>query len=252
MIGLVIIVAGNSRETLRPSPPLIKIPDTETTALADKGETDTIFTNATGTKDFFRKKFEESGGLATVSSNLTENVGRRILGEIVSKNPDGPSLIQGSLYLSVLQPVDMTQKAVADELQNSDPNMFKVAIKISDVKVSTDETKSFLNNYLKEVELLMEKNVYKADYADSLGGLNTMKDTLTSSISQLTKLRPPKIMAIWHTELLSILSTRRQIYEAIAQTESDPIKALLAVKALKINNQDLVKFGLATQPKEQP
>jgi hypothetical protein len=177
--------------------------------------------------------------IASSTANLSEVLAKKIATEMAAANPNGTINVSGKNYVSAPKPENLANDLYAEAQKNFDPNSLRPVIKDSDIKISDDNSKDALTNYFvsfNEIIINNAKNIPQ-------NILSSNSDPQTSDFAQITDIYkkgiadfyslsvPSKILDIDKKEI-ELLTTEKNIYQALANMDQDPVTANLALNEL--------------------
>lgn len=189
-----------------------------------------------------------AGANAYVSSNLTRNLAGVFASQMIDNNPSGPQLDEnGNPTVLNLPGEDKTAEMIKQALSKSGFE-FDDRISVPARKIANSFGPDDVSVYLKNVYGIM--NQVSSSTNSSLAGtrIPTADDlilselTLEAALTKLSSLSVPKPFAEVHTMLLRLFSNQKNIFSAVADYQTDPVKTMLALQnENEIINRDLAR-----------
>ncbi len=174
--------------------------------------------------------------------NSTEGVAGKIVSGLLEKNPAGPSLLEGRRFIDVTNPEALVSQIIADELADFDYQEFKPEIKITDIKTTAASDKTTLETYFKNFQTIVRaggETIPLNPRSFSAQDFALLARALEEPIEKLYQLTAPAMLASSHLEELRLLQAQRNIFLALGESESDPFRALMALQALSLIEDEL-------------
>lgn len=184
------------------------------------------------------------------SNNLTMALAKQFARDILARNPEGPSDLEGEQTISVPSEIDI-QKFVAENTANLDWQKFIPEIKDSSIKLTDRNSKADYENYFKKKQEALKEmttNVSFSDPSSDLAALTKAADALTKSyesgIRKLYDVETPSNLKDLHKRQIALVTAQRSVFQKLAASASDPLGAILALESLKRLDQE---FNLLTK-----
>lgn len=193
-----------------------------------------------------------------VPKNLTKNFAEILTKDLISKNaePKAGDLLSGPGF-SMPDSNAMAEKFIKDGLQQANENILN--IKQPDLKISYDNGKTAIENYLSKTQIIINNNL-KGDSLFSIldeinknngKGLEKLYPIIAgheAAASQLEETPVPSDLKNLMTEEIRMLRITANVLRAITNIENDPLGALAATQQFGTiiqNWQDLqTKFDM--------
>lgn len=168
------------------------------------------------------------------SKNITRDLSEKIGKEIIARNPDGPSLIDNDEWVKALDPEEVINKLLADDIENFNYKDLIPSINLNELKVAGESNSQLTEHYLENFKSILENNFQdlsfnwkNPDYKD-FNGLITAYE---KAIVEFYQLPVPKNLAPIHQKEIALLKAQKTIFENIKNYQSDPVLALLSIQA---------------------
>ncbi len=172
-----------------------------------------------------------------LGENATKKLADDLSKEIVEKNPNGPGPL-GSQKISVPQ----AEEIVADFLQKGVDNFnyeeLKPAIADSDLNIVGDDPAALARYYKNFFEILSGNFNLGPAESDPQNSLDILVSVYENYIKKFYLLETPEKFADIQKQQISLLAAQRNIYRLMRDYENDPLKAVLAMKALDTVKQE--------------
>lgn len=163
--------------------------------------------------------------------NTTEKLAENISKKIVSENPAGPGPV-GKQKLKVPNPQELVNNYLQKSIDGFDYAALKPKISDSEIKITDDASPAVLANYLKSFFEILNKVPANNAQADVSGALSTIIAIHNNYLTEYYALAAPLSLVNLHKQQISLLAASRNIYELVRSYEDDPLKAMLAMKAI--------------------
>jgi len=200
-----------------------------------------------------------------VPKNITEDFVASLTQELISKNQTPTTDSSGQSALATPDVNAMAEKFIADGLKQANENILN--IKAPDLKISYDNSKTAIENYLAETQTIINNNL-KTDISlfsildeinkNNGAGLEKLLPIISSheaAANQLEEKPAPSDLKNLMTEEIRLLRITANILRALTNVENDPLGTIAATKqfeAILQNWQDLQdKFNSFTQKLNQ-
>jgi hypothetical protein len=148
--------------------------------------------------------------------NWTQNVGQKIAEELQQNG-------------AVLSAGQVAQKILLNELANINPDQFKVIVPIGDLKIMAGADPKQIKDFIAQIKTGLAETMLRYSV---IKDLNQIKSLVEKAVSRFYNLTVPQELAVWHADYLGMLKTLDNILAALIKADQDPLKALIAVKAL--------------------
>ena len=184
-----------------------------------------------------------------VPKNITEGFAASLTQELISKNPnpttdssDQPALATPDVNL-------MAEKFITDGLKQANENILN--IKPPDLKISYDNSKKAIENYLSEIQIIINNNLKTGVSLFSIldeinknnGGLEKLLPIISSheaAANQLETIPVPSDLKDLITEEIKLLRITANILRALTNVENDPLGTMAATKQFEAVIQNWV------------
>lgn len=171
-----------------------------------------------------------------LTENSTKEIAKTIAEEIIKKNPSGPTGTDGASGISTLNPEELANKVLAQQIENIDLTDFEPQVNFSAIKISPLSDKSALENYLKNFQTILKNNFsgLAVDFKNpALEDFQKLSASYEKTVAQFYTLIVPQKLAAVHAEQIRLMSIQEAIFANLAQYEIDPMKALVAIQLSK-------------------
>ena len=189
-----------------------------------------------------------------VPKNLTENFAATLTQDLISKNSVPKTDPSGQPALATPNVNAMAEKFITDGLKQANENILN--IKAPDLKISYDNSETAIENYLSEIQTIINNNL-KTDVSlfsildeinkNNGAGLEKLLPIISgheAAANQLEEKPVPSNLKDLMTEEIRLLRITANILRALTNVESDPLGTIAATKqfeAILQNWQDLQK-----------
>ena len=175
-----------------------------------------------------------------VPKNLTEDFAGVLAQELISKNPNPTTDSSGQPTLATPDVNAMAEKFITDGLKQANENILN--IKPPALKISYDNSKTAIENYLSETQMIINNNLKTGDLllsileeinknnGQGLEKLLPIMSTHEAAANQLEKIPVPSDLKDLMTEEIRLLRITANILRALTNIENDPLGALAATK----------------------
>ena len=177
-----------------------------------------------------------------LARNATNDLAAKIARELVARNPNGPSLLDGRSKISAVDPQKLADEITAETESQFDYNTFKPKITLDSLRLVPASTGTAAADYLNAVQVILKKNFSSLNI-----NMNTflptdalrLGDAARRSGEELLALAVPANLAPWHAEEISLLRAQEKVFTALGEASRDPIASLTALRAFPLVNQEL-------------
>ncbi len=184
--------------------------------------------------------------------NITEDFAASLTQELISKNQNPTTDSSGQPTLATPDVNAMAEQFITDGLKQANKNILK--IELPNLKISYDNSKTAIGNYLSEVQTIINNNLKTGVSLFSVldeinknngAGLEKLLPIVTAheaAANQLEKIPVPSDLKDLMTEEIRLLRITANIFRALTNVENDPLGTIVATKqfeAILQNWQDL-------------
>lgn len=185
--------------------------------------------------------------------NLTENFAEILTKDLISKNSEPKAgEVSSEPGLTMPDVNAMAEKFITDGLKQANENILN--IKAPDLKISHDNSKTAIENYLSETQTIINNNLKTEDSLFSIldeinknngAGLEKflpMISTHEAAANQIEEKPVPSDLKDLMTEEIRLLRITANVLRALTNVESDPLGTIAATQqfeAILQNWQDL-------------
>lgn len=173
--------------------------------------------------------------LLTQTEPTAEEISRKIALELSKLNPQGPSKISGVTGVNAIEPEEMLDRILANELTSIDFKDFEPRVDLDDLKIISDSNPKLAESYLKNFRTILENNFAGAKFDSETASVKDFQFLVSiynKTISQFYSLNVPESLASIHLQEIKLLGIQRSVFEALANYEKDPVKAMVASQLL--------------------
>jgi len=197
-----------------------------------------ISANLNDINPYLNFKTQTNNGLTettpkTENKILTDNLTEQLLN-------NGPFNQNGKQSL-IMPSQELLEKLLADQLAQDIKIDF---YETTDLKISNDNSPKAIRTYLEAIDKISKKDLLTlkkssfavfADFFDKKNqdSLYQYIDALSNYTTDLLKISVPSAWQAFHLELLNIEQKRIAVYQALANMDQDPVKALIAANELE-------------------
>ena len=175
-----------------------------------------------------------------VPKNLTENFAATLTQDLISKNSVPKTDPSGQPALATPNVNAMAEKFITDGLKQANENILN--IKAPDLKISYDNSETAIENYLSEIQTIINNNL-KTDISlfsildeinkNNGAGLEKLLPIISSheaAANQLEEKPVPSDLKDLMTEEIRLLRITANILRALTNVESDPLGTIAATQ----------------------
>ncbi|MDO8430020.1 MAG: hypothetical protein Q7S73_01470 [bacterium] len=173
------------------------------------------------------------------TKNLTTLFTNKLAQTIVEANPNGPEILDGEPWLNTPDPDQISNDLITEAQKNFDPKSLRPIIQNSDLKISTDNSKAALINYLLAFNKIIDDAAGKfpPEIFTDPSSVNTktfeiLANIYQSSFDEFKKIGVPSSVLAIHKKEMGLLGTSANIYKNIKNYQEDPMVAILATQEL--------------------
>ena len=174
------------------------------------------------------------------SRNLTEYFSNSFAQKIVEENPTGPTTLNGEGTLSMPDAKTLAAELILKAQKDFDPKSLRPTIEDSALSISGDNSPEALQQYLASFNQIVSAaadrippEIFTNPEQINMAHFSKLADAHRYGFEQFLKLKvPTKILAI-HKKELELLGTKANIYQKLADTDKDPLAAILSISELK-------------------
>lgn len=181
---------------------------------------------------------------AASAKNLTDLLTKKLEQSIAEKNTEGFNVIDGKTLIAAPKPETIVEDLISEAEKNFDPATLRPTITDSSIKISEDNSKEALSAYfgsLSDIIIAASKNIPASLYDEnklSVSDFSKTKQAYDVMISNIKDLTVPRLALNIHKKELELLTTKRNIYEKMANLDQDPMTAYLVIdELLKIDQE---------------
>ncbi|MDP3004443.1 MAG: hypothetical protein Q8N43_02995 [Candidatus Azambacteria bacterium] len=175
-----------------------------------------------------------------VPKNLTENFVEILTKDLISKNQNPKTDSSGQPALAAPDINAMTEKFITDGLKQANKNILN--IKSPDLKISYDNGKTAIENYLSEAQTIINNNLKTGNSLFSVldeinknngAGLEKLLPIISAheaAANQLEKIPVPSDLKNLMTEEIRLLRITANVLRALTNVENDPLGTIAATR----------------------
>lgn len=172
----------------------------------------------------------ESSKVPAEDGNLTNALVSSYINSIIASNPDGPAVVNGERRIRIPDP------NFADQINN----VFKTKpFERKDLIILSGTSAKEQKDYFDKLASISEKNLShfqktEIDLIDEWlnkqtgAGVRQYAAAAAAQIDDLLKTKVPSNLAEFHLELLNLWQKKLLVFRALADSNKDPLKAVLA------------------------
>jgi hypothetical protein len=159
-------------------------------------------------------------------NNITQSVSRDLFAKFMSLQSSGG-----------LNSETQTQ-VVSEVIANIDPGSIPPRFSLVDVRVvdNSDKNLKEYGNQIAEILFNLQKNV--TPESTNKAGL----DLYVSAVESVKNLPVPNTLGLTHVQLLNNFNATYQMLLLLVEYEKDPVKGLVALKSLQVNNKNALEL----------
>jgi len=175
-----------------------------------------------------------------VPKNITEDFVAALTQELISKNLEPTTDSTGQSALATPNVNAMAENFISNGLQQANENILN--IKPPDLKISYDNSKTAIENYLAEIQIIINNNLKTGISLFSIldeinknngAGLEKLLPIISSheaAANQLEEIPVPSSLKDLMTEEIRLLRITANILRALTNVETDPLGTIAATK----------------------
>ncbi len=189
--------------------------------------------------------------LITASSsvkNLTDLLTQKIEEKITAQNSNGTQSVNGQTLISAPDPKQLTEDLISEAQKNFDPNQLIGRVDDFRIKISEDTSKESISKYFNSFSQIMISANANAPISMNQPEKMTVSDfskiekIYETAANNFYELPVPKSALDIHKKEIELLLTKKNIYGVMANSDSDPMTAFLAVDELLKLDQEFDKL----------
>ncbi|MDP3948642.1 MAG: hypothetical protein Q8Q17_01685 [bacterium] len=237
------------------------------TGLTIKGESGNSPLSTIG-KNAFVEKLPENGRQASAqstggnnaaaSSNLTKNFAGVFANQMVTNNPNGPQTDQNGNPTVLNLPGEDNAAEMIKQALSKTSIAFDDKISVPANKIAKSFTPDDISKYLNQVHEIVgqisssTKSSVDTSQNQTADGLILPALAIESAVAKLSSLSVPQPFVALHTTLLRFFSNQKNVFNSVADYQTDPMKAIVALQNEKeIINRDLARIKNAAAKVDQ-
>ncbi|MEK7463156.1 MAG: hypothetical protein AAB621_02230 [Patescibacteria group bacterium] len=181
--------------------------------------------------------------------NLTDIITAKIGADIASKNADGGLITSGgNQFIAASKPEQMATDLISEAQKNFNPETLRPAIKESDLKITSDNTKEGFTSYFNSLNQLVATAAKKipAGFINpekiSINDFKTTALVYGDFVQNLYSLSAPSELSAIHKKQLELAVFKKNILERVANAEQDPLTAIISIDSLLKIDPEFVKL----------
>ncbi len=174
-----------------------------------------------------------------VPKNITEDFAASLTQELISKNPKPTTDSLGQPTLATPNVNAVAENFIKNGLKQANENILN--IQQPNLKISSDNSKTAIENYLAETQTIINNNLKTGDSLFSIleeinknnGGLEKLLPIIISHetvANQLEENPVPSDLKDLMTEEIRLLRITANIFRALTNVENDPLGTIAATK----------------------
>ncbi len=174
-----------------------------------------------------------------VPKNITEDFAASLTQELISKNPNPTTDSSGQPALATPNVNAMAENFIKNGLIQANENILN--IKPPNLKISSDNSKTAIENYLAEIQTIINNNLKTGVSLFSIldeinknsGGLEKLLPIISvheAAANQLEERPVPSDLKDLMTEEIRLLRITANIFRALTNVENDPLGTIAATK----------------------
>ncbi|MDD5547936.1 MAG: hypothetical protein PHN74_03550 [Candidatus Pacebacteria bacterium] len=186
--------------------------------------------------------------------NITQLIYQEIGGDIADSNPNGVEITDGKKQINIPDAEKLATELVEKSTKEFDPASLKLSIKDDFLKISADNSKKALTDYLVSFnKIIAESNSkmptganFEANFPNIVSQLIEMHQY---AFNEIIKLSVPSLLQPMHKKELELLGTKINIFRMMADYQKDPVSSILASQQIgsvdgefSTLNENLKKF----------
>jgi len=182
---------------------------------------------------------------SVTAANLTETFADAIGDDLIERNPEGPSEIDGTEWLDVEDPAALADELLAAALEGFDYQSLKQEVIDSDLRIITEhDSETVVEDYLNEFQLILKRNALEVSLLDEFSpySLQQLVNIYQQTVNELYILPVPEEYVSLHKREIELVSAQKEIFKLAGEYNQDPMQAFLALQAIEIIDQELAKL----------
>jgi len=178
--------------------------------------------------------------------NATEAIAKQIAQELIAKNPNGPSLLDGKSAIESIDPETLLNDVLAEELARFNPEDLQPIISVEELNLLNDNSKVALETYFKGLRnILAQSKIDSTITSFNAQEFLAFSKNLQEITDALYSLPVPVMLAPFHADELSLIEAQKNIFKRAAYASEDPLSAYLAIQMLPSINEEFLKISTA-------
>lgn len=179
--------------------------------------------------------------------NLTQEFAKKIARQMIEKNPLGPALLGDTRQLNVVGPETFVDDFLAHGLSNLDTSILQPNIDIKSLKIIKAGGQTSQLTYLNELNRILRIGIGEIKFdplhiPDS-ADFENLHSLAEKTYNQLLATYAPESLLSAHIKELEILGSFKNIFEVLARLEQDPLKAVVALRAIPLLNVEFANLN---------
>lgn len=179
-------------------------------------------------------------------SNITEEfIGKaseKIASEVIAMNPEGPQTIDGEQWLNVPDPEALANKIFEEGSTSFDVNQLRSVVKITDLKI-VPNLELPVKTYAQNLQNTLSTYLPEIPEQPSIKNIKILVTSYERLIPILYAMEVPESAASIHQQAITLIETRKNIFEKFADAENDPLAAILTLNLLPSIDQGINNFN---------
>ncbi|MEZ4156631.1 MAG: hypothetical protein R3B52_01455 [Candidatus Paceibacterota bacterium] len=164
--------------------------------------------------------------------NLTQEISKALAKDLVDKNPDGPLQTESGAQIAAIDPDQLVATTLQKAIEEFDASALRGKVDEGQIVFTSTSDKEAQADYFEEMNSLIKKNLkglsinYEKPEATNFP---VFVSTYEKIIADLYALPVPRVISGFHANLIELFLTQRNIYALLANYQTDPLQALLAL-----------------------
>lgn len=172
-------------------------------------------------------------------TNLTDKLAESYLQSIAKNNPQGVTNPNGNAQIKIPNTISLDDQTLSQTFSDTfNPRVFNA----NDIRISADNSPATQLSYLESVDAATTQNFKSSDNIaivlknffekNDATGLQNRVTQITLYINDLLKITVPSQFSTLHIQLLNLWSKKIPVYQAILNSQTDPLRGYLAMKQI--------------------
>lgn len=164
-------------------------------------------------------------------TNITETLGKDIAEVLIAQNPDGPTLGEESSAITARDPQELVNQLFESQLKEIKPEEFRTPFPASALRTVSSDTAE-AKEFASRARTILHPFITLTISGDRLSPniFVPFVQITDATLAELVTLPTPAPLATLFAKEIELIQTHRNIFSAIASTETDPFRAFVALQ----------------------